>query len=302
MRLFGSDRILGIASRLGEDVPIDAKILSNTIEGAQKRLEGNNFERRKNVLRYDDVMNQQRKLIYAQRKEVLDGANVKDKVINMITETINGAVDEYCSGEEISEWNFDGIKSHFSEYRLITSSDFVFKSDAEKENTTTENIKEMLISRAEEIYVKKELMFDEFYDKKDTMREIERVILLHVVDENWMEHIDVMSDLQGSIGLRAYAQRDPIIDYRMEGAEMFDAIIQNIKETTVRRLMNVIPNPEAMKRKQIAKGDIASVGGEASSMKKKPVVKTAGEKVGRNEPCPCGSGKKYKRCCGLNED
>ena len=300
MRLFGSDRILGIASRLGEDVPIDAKILSNTIESAQKRLEGNNFERRKNVLRYDDVMNQQRKIIYAQRKEVLDGADLKERIFGMIQEAVNGAADEYCSGEEASEWNFEGLREHFREYRLTAENDFVFSSPEERQKADAEEIKNTLIDRAKQIYAEKEAMFDDFFKKTDTMREIERVILLGAVDENWIEHIDAMSDLTTSIGLRAYAQRDPIIDYRMEGADMFEAVIQNIKETTVRRIMNVVPKVDAIKRRQIAMGDIASHGGD-SATKKKPVVKTKGEKVGRNESCPCGSGKKYKKCCGLNE-
>jgi preprotein translocase subunit SecA len=301
MRLFGSDRIAGIATRLGDDVPIDAKILSNTIESAQKRLEGNNFERRKNVLRYDDVMNQQRKIIYAQRKEVLDGADLKEKIFGMIQDAVNGAVDEYCSGEEASDWNFDGLRSHFREYRLTYENDFVFSSPEEKQKMAAEETKELLIGRAREIYAQKEAMFDEFFKKTETMREIERVILLGAVDENWMDHIEAMSDLSDSIRLRAYAQRDPIIDYRMEGADMFDAVIQNIKETTVRRIMNVVPKVDAIKRRQIATGDIASHGGD-SPAKKKPVVKAKGEKVGRNESCPCGSGKKYKRCCGLNAE
>ena len=134
------------------------------------------------------------------------------------------------------------------------------------------------------------------------MREIERVILLRAVDTNWMDHIDAMQDLQGSIGLRAYAQRDPIVDFRMESADMFDGIIQTIKETTVRHILNARPRPESIQRRQVAKGNIESVGGDASTMKKKPIVKSKSEKVGRNDPCPCGSGKKYKKCCGLNAE
>ena len=302
MRLFGSDRIMGIASRLGEETPIDAKILSNTIESAQKRLEGNNFERRKNVLKYDDVMNQQRKLIYTQRREVLDGADLKEKILAMIREIISGVVDEYCSGEDAAQWNFDGLREHFKSYLLTSDDDFIFKSEEEKEKMTEEKVKEMLISRAETKYEEKEKVFDEFFKKENTMREIERVILLRAVDTNWMEHIDAMQDLQNSIQLRAYAQRDPIVDFRMESADMFDGIIQTIKETTVRHILNARPRPEAIQRKQVAKGNIASVGGDASTMKKKPVVKSKSEKVGRNDPCPCGSGKKYKKCCGLNAE
>ena len=289
MRLFGSGRVMGIASRLGEDTPIDLKMLSNTIEGAQKRLEGNNFERRKHVLRYDDVMNQQRKIVYGQRKDVLDGADLKEKILGMIQEIIDSSVEEFCSSEEPSDWNFDGLREHFKGYLLTSDSDTFT-------NLTLNDIKETLMERANKIYAEKEKLFGE------NMREVERVILLRNVDENWMEQIDAMHDLQGSIGLRAYAQRDPIVDYRMEGADMFDAMIQNIKETTARRIMTVVPMKEPIKREQVAKGNIESVGGDASSMKKKPVVKSRSEKIGRNDPCPCGSGKKYKKCCGLNAE
>ena len=289
MRLFGSDRIMGIASRLGEETPIDAKMLSNTIESAQKRLEGNNFERRKNVLRYDDVMNQQRKIIYSQRRDVLDGVDLKEKIHGMISDIIESAVDEFCSAEEASEWNFDGMREHFKEYLLSGDGD-------EFSNMSVNEIKELFSERADKIYASKEQMFGA------NIREVERALLLRTVDENWMEQIDAMHDLTNSIGLRAYAQRDPIVDYRMEGAEMFDAMIQNIKETTVRRIMSVVLKQDPIKRVQVAKGDIASVGGDASSMKKKPVVKNKTEKIGRNDPCPCGSGKKYKKCCGLNAE
>ena len=293
MRLFGSDRVMGIASRLGEDTPIDAKILSNTIESAQKRLEGNNFERRKNVLRYDDVMNQQRKIIYAQRRDVLDGVDLKNKISGMIQEIVEGAVGEYCSGEESSVWNFDGLRERFKEYRLTSDDDFIFVSAEEREQMYEERIKEILTGRAEEIYNEKEKLFGE------NMREVERVILLRNVDSNWIEQIDAMHDLSDSIGLRAYAQRDPIVDYRMEGADMFDAMIQNIKEATVRGIMNVVPRQEAIRRVQVGKVNLATVGG-GGPVKRKPVVKK--EKVGRNDPCPCGSGKKYKKCCGINSE
>jgi len=300
LRLFGSDRIAGFASRLGEDTPIDAKILSNTIENAQKRLEGNNFERRKNVLRYDDVMNQQRKIIYAQRREVLDGALLKDKILEMARDIINESVDEFCSGESPFEWNFEGLRQHFKEYWLTGDDDFDFKTEQDRSAQDAERIKDMIIARAEELYEHKEKLFKEAFSKEDAIREVERAILLRNVDINWMEHIDAMSDLTNSIGLRAYAQRDPIIDYRMEGADMFDGIIRNIKETTVRQIMNVVPrvnNP--IRRVQIANPSVASVGGDASAMKRKPIVKK--EKIGRNDICPCGSGKKYKKCCGMND-
>jgi preprotein translocase subunit SecA len=289
MRLFGSDRIMGIASKIGEDTPIDVKLLSNTIENAQKRLEGNNFERRKHVLRYDDVMNQQRKIVYAQRRDVLDGADLKNKIFGMIEEIIDGAVSEFCSAEEVSDWNLDGLREHFKGY-LLTDDNTSF------ENMTSDDMKEMLLERANKIYEEKEKLFGE------NMREVERVILLRNVDTNWMEQIDAMHDLTGSIGLRAYAQRDPIVDYRMEGADMFDAMIQNIKEMTARRILNVVPMKEPIRREQVARGNIAMVGGDASSMKRKPIIKSKAEKIGRNDPCPCNSGKKYKKCCGLNAE
>ena len=299
LRLFGSDRIAGFAARLGEDTPIDAKILSNTIENAQKRLEGNNFERRKNVLRYDDVMNQQRKIIYAQRREVLDGVSLKDKILGMAQDIINDAVDEFCSGESPLEWNFDGLREHFREYGLTADDDFKLETEQEKENADAEKIKETLTERANGIYEQKEKLFKETFNSEDAFREVERAVLLRSVDVNWMEHIDAMSDLVGSIGLRAYAQRDPIVDYRMEGADMFDGIIQNIKEITVRQIMNVIPRPNnPVKRVQAGGSGVAMMGG-AEGVKKKPVIKK--EKIGRNDTCTCGSGKKYKKCCGMNE-
>jgi preprotein translocase subunit SecA len=303
LRLFGGERISGIASRLriGEDTPIDAKMLSNTIENAQKRLEGNNFERRKNVLRYDDVMNQQRKIIYAQRREVLDGAVLKDKILAMARDIIDDTVDEFCSGESPFEWNFDGLREHFKAYALTNDDDFKFATEQETEDADVEKIKELLTERAHEIYGQKEKLFQEAFDSEEAFREVERAILLRNVDINWMEHIDAMSDLIGSIGLRGYAGRDPIIDYRMEGADMFDGIIQNIKETTVRRIMNVIPRISSpIVRIQVANPSIASMGGGLLAAKKKPVVKK--EKIGRNDICPCGSGKKYKKCCGMNEN
>ena len=289
MRLFGSDRIMGIASRLGEDTPIDAKLLSNTIESAQKRLEGKHFESRKNVLRYDDVMNQQRKIVYAQRREVLDDADLKDRIFGMIEEIIDSSVDEFCSAEEVSDWNYDGLREHFKNYLLASDGDNF-------ENMTIDDIKRLLLDKAGKIYKEKETLFG------DNIREVERAVLLRNVDENWMEHIDAMYDLTNSIGLRAYAQRDPIVDYRMESADMFDAMIQNIKETTARTILSVIPKKEPIVRRQVARGGVAAIGGDASSMKKKPVVKSKSEKVGRNETCPCGSGKKYTKCCYLNNN
>ncbi|GHU34813.1 protein translocase subunit SecA [Clostridia bacterium] len=295
MRLFGSDRMMALAERLGEDTPIDAKLLSNSIEGAQKRLEGNHFERRKNVLRYDDVMNQQRKLIYAQRQEVLNGNDIHGKILGMITEVIDASVGEYCAGEETSEWNLEGLRDRFKEYQLTNDKDFIYEDEAALANVTEESIRDLLNERAKAVYATKEQLFG------DKLPEVERVVLLRNVDTNWMEHIDQMTDLQNSIGLRAYAQRDPIIDFRVESADMFEAVITTIRDNTVRHIMNVIPRPsgEELKRRQIARQQVESVGGGEKPVRRPMVIKR--EKPGRNDPCPCGSGKKYKKCCGVSD-
>ena len=295
LRLFGSDRIMTMASKWGEDQPIDAQILSSTIENAQKRLEGTNFERRKNLLSYDDVMNQQRKIIYAQRREVLDGGSLKEKIYGMINETIDSTVETYCSGETPLDWNFESLKLQFADYLLTNENDFIYESDEQKEKETAENIKAMLVERADKIYQSREEVLGE-----ENMREFERLILLRTVDSNWIEHIDAMSDLTGSIGLHAYAQRDPIVEFRMQGADMFEEIISNIKETTVKRILTtIIKKEQPIRRAQVARPNFESVGGGAPA-RRAPVVKKV--KVGRNDPCPCGSGLKYKKCCGANSD
>ena len=295
LRLFGSDRIMTMAAKWGEDQPIDAQILSSTIENAQKRLEGNNFERRKNVLRYDDVMNQQRKIIYAQRKEVLDGGSLKEKIYGMINETIDSTVETYCSGETPLDWNFESLKLHFADYLLTNENDFIYESDEQKGKETAENIKELLVERADKIYQSREAVLGE-----ENMREFERLILLRTVDSNWIEHIDAMSDLTGSIGLHAYAQRDPIVEFRMQGADMFEEVIANIKETTVKHILTtIIKKEQPIRREQVARPNFESVGG-GTPVKRAPVVRKV--KVGRNDPCPCGSGLKYKKCCGANSD
>ncbi len=294
MRLFGSERIIGMVDRLGleETQPISAGILSHSIEDAQKRLEGNNFARRKHVLSYDDVMNQQRTIIYAQRREVLDGADVKDKILAMIEEVIESKVDEYVNPENPSEWNFDALRAYF--LGTLTGNDDFRYSDSDLENVVPSDIEQLLIDRAEKLYTEKEAMFG------SDMREIERVVLLQNVDRKWMEHLDAMDDLKGSIGLNAYAQRNPISEYRIESADMFDMMNSEIKEDTVRMILSVQPRRE-IKRVEVAKVKNEGFVGSGEPVKKKPVVHKKNEKVGRNDPCPCGSGKKYKKCCGRNE-
>ena len=295
MRLFGSDRILGMVDRLGleEDQPIDVKIISNSIESAQKRLEAQNFSRRKNVLTYDDVMNQQRTTIYKQRGDVLDGRDLKDTIRSMISGIISNTVDSCLQGETPSEWNFDELRNYFFG-TLCDKNDFRY-TEEELNNITPEDIKTALEEKADKVYEEKEKLFG-----KEQMREVERVILLRNVDRRWMDHIDFMDDLKGSVGLHAYAQRDPLREYQIQGGEMFDDMIYSIREDTARAILSVMPRPQEIKREAVAKVTGAGFAGSGEKTAKKPIKKDV--KVGRNDPCPCGSGKKYKKCCGLNEN
>lgn len=287
MRLFGSDRIRGMVDRLGlpDDQPIDARILSNSIENAQKRLEGENFNLRKNVLEYDDVMNQQRNIIYGERRRVLDGEDISGTVKKMIETSVSEGISASIDPESGAVSKEELRKNLFW---LLSENDF---ADAE---ITVDGVRDVLLPRAEEIYEKQQEIFGE------NMRELERVALLRSVDTHWMAHLDAMDDLRGGVGLAAYAQRNPLNEYRIAAGEMFENMIADIRTDTVRMILFSRP-AEQIKRAEIAKqkaASVASVGGEA--VKKRPVVKKAAEKIGRNDPCPCGSGKKYKKCCGAN--
>ncbi len=299
MRIFGSDRMLAIADKLNvpEDQPIDAKILSNSIESAQKRLESMNFERRKNVLAYDDVMNRQRTVIYNQRREVLDGVDLHEKILKMMRETALEAANRYFSGETPSEYNFEGLKQYFA--GLIYGPEDLEFTDEEKKTLKKEELIDDLLGRVEKLYASKEELFS-----PEQLREIERAVLLRQVDTKWMDHLDMMDDLRGGIGLNAYAQRNPIVEYQIAGGEMFDEMVASIREDTVRMLLSVTPRVE-VKRESVAKVTGQSGGGipanAAPKPKKVPTVLKNGKKVGRNDPCPCGSGKKYKQCCGRNQ-
>jgi len=307
MRLFGSERIIGLVERLGleEDQPIDAKILSNAIEGAQKRLESSNFKRRETVLSYDDVMNQQRSKIYEQRRMVLDGKDIKDIVRGMINETVDANIDNFTASDNPAEWNLDGMRTYF--FGMLCSEDDFRYTDEELAKLDREDIRNELHSRVDKLYAEKEEAFG------DKMREIERVFLLRAVDQNWMNHIDAMDDLRGSIGLQAYAQRSPVNEYRFVGSNMYDEMLAQISEDTMRMVLSVAPKKDQeIKREAVAKitsegfGDgtkAAPVRSGASVQN--GVVGGAGsvaKKVGRNDPCPCGSGKKYKKCCGAGTD
>ena len=297
MRLFGSERVMGAVSRLGleEDQPISAGILSSAIESAQKNHEGNNFARRKHVLSYDDIMNQQRTIIYSQRRDVLDGMDMRDKIADMIDEVITSRVNLYLDPQRPEDWSFDELRSCFS--GILCRPDEFKYSKAEEENISTDDIIDLLTERAHNIMKKKEELFG-----SEIMREAERVFLLRNVDMKWMDHLDAMDDLKGGIGLNAYAQRNPISEYRIQSADMFDQMTTEIREDTVRALLSFVPKQhQEIKRVEVAKITNAGFGGTSEAAKKKPVVKKAAEKVGRNDPCPCGSGKKYKKCCGANE-
>ena len=302
MRLFGSERILGVVDRLGleEDMPINAGILSNSIESAQKRIEDNNFKRRRDVITYDDVMNQQRAIIYKQRGEVLNGENVSDTVLSMIRSTVEETVERFTAGDSSMDWDLIGLKNYY--LGLITEPDDFDYSDDERKKLKKNEIAAMLTERAVEKYHEKEDMFG-----AETFREVERSVLLRNVDKRWMDHIDSMDNLKNEIGLQAYAQRNPVNEYRIAGAEMFDEMIAEIREGTVRMILSVLPREKAVERVQVARAIAEGFAGaqrrqRVTSVPQKPkgITVSGKEKIGRNEPCPCGSGKKYKNCCGAN--
>ncbi|MCX7708601.1 MAG: preprotein translocase subunit SecA [Clostridia bacterium] len=291
MRLFGSDRITGLVNALGleDDQPIEHRMLSNAIENAQKRVEGKNFDIRKHVLQYDDVMNKQREVIYAQRRKVLNGESLKDNFEKMLEGVADSIVKLYCSESPHPDfWDWDGIKSYAESTILLPDTLNISKEDMER--MEREDLKEKLLEMAMARYQAKENEFG-----SELMRELERVVLLKVVDQKWMDHIDAMDQLRYGIGLRAYGQRDPVIEYKFEGFEMFEEMIKNIQEDSVKIILNShIEREEELHREKVAEPISASHGEET----KKPVVRN--DKVGRNDSCPCGSGKKYKKCCGAN--
>ena len=296
MRLFGSERVMGMMEKLGvdEDTPIDAKILSNAIENAQKQVESRNFQTRKTVLEYDDVMNTQRKVIYEQRRKVLDGENLKEAVQNMLTGVITNEVNAHM-GEQ-KHMDAENWREVCAQYRglFLTPDEFKF-TDEELLKYDAQGLIDLLQERATDVYTRKEKELGE-----PLMRELERVMMLRVVDEYWMDNIDAMQELRQGIGLRAYGQNDPVVEYKREGYEMFERMIAAIQEETLRRIFLArIQVGGQVKRERVAKVTGESAGNDGT-VKKQPVKK--GQKVGRNDPCPCGSGKKYKKCCGRFEE
>ncbi len=294
MRLFGGERVQALMNSLGleEDQPIETKMLTNAIESAQRKVEGRNFGIRKNVLQYDDVMNKQREIIYAQRDKVLNGEDLKQYVLTMLEEGIKDVVSTYLAADsDPTDWNLKGLKDHYLGW--ITGEDDLDYTPEELAGLTPDDIAAQLIEKAKNIYFEKEEKYG-----SPIMRELERVVLLRVVDTKWMDHIDAMDELKKGIYLRSYAQKDPVVEYKIEGFDMFDAMVESIKEDTVKMLLTVqIKTQEEPKREAVMK-PATNQSGDGSAAKE-PVRK---KKVGRNDPCPCGSGKKYKKCCGRFEN
>ncbi len=289
LRLFGSDRIMAITQRLGldEDTPIRASILSGSIEGAQHKIESVNFSRRKNVLSYDDVMNHQRNVIYGQRRDVLFTEDMSQRIETMIRETVGEFFDENFPSDDTNEWNAEGFCAQFD--GLLGSA-----KDIVSQSRDLGAMRQDAIDRAVALYHSKDALFARLEGMpKDAMREVEKVILLQNIDRNWMEHLDAMDDLKEHVGLNAYAQRDPMAMFRIQGGDLFDQLIGDIRAQTVRQVLCVVPRARATERVQVAKP--LSTGAGAGTVRKP----AASQKVGRNDPCPCGSGKKYKKCCGM---
>lgn len=338
MRLFGGERMEAIMTRLNtpDDMPIENKMLSNIIESSQQKVESRNFAIRKNVLQYDDVMNKQREIIYNQRDQVLNGDNIREDIIKMINQNIEETVNLYCADNVSHDnWNFTSLREYFMGWLINDASELEYTEDDIEEMENREIIDD-LQKKAKELYEENEKLLPE-----ETMREMERVYLLKSVDTYWMQHIDDMENLKQGIRLRAYGQRDPVVEYRFEGFDMFDemiaairentsklclsapkkiaqlqkqqaemarlvrerqqqqAEIQQIKENAQAQNNNPAPAPVLIKREQVAQPTATSADG--TDTRNKTVRKTAKQKVGRNDPCPCGSGKKYKKCCGADD-
>lgn len=292
MRLFGGERMKAMMSRLAvdEDMPIESKMISNTVESSQKKVEGRNFAIRKQTLQYDDVMNRQRELIYKQRDMVLDGIDLTDKIVDMLDSSIDANVPVYCAKDaHKKDWNLNGLKEKYRGWLLADE-------DCDKlDDMSVEEITDFLKETGEKkLQERREMFGDEIY------QDLSRKILLHNVDSLWMDHIDAMDNLKEGIHLRSYAQQDPVVAFRMESYDMFDEMTETIRENTVKMMFTtVVRRREDVERQAVAKITATSSGGGDESVKKEPVRKT--KKVGPNDPCPCGSGKKYKKCCGSPE-
>ena len=290
MRLFGGDRMKAVLARLNvdEDMPIESRMISNTVESSQKKVEGRNFAIRKQTLQYDDVMNRQRELIYKQRDMVLDGMDLSDKIIDMLDSSIDANVPVYCAKDaNKADWNLSGLKEKYRGWLL--NDEEIAKLDDMSFDEIVELLKETGRKKLNE---RRELFGEEIY------KDLSRKILLHNVDSLWMDHIDAMEDLKEGIHLRSYAQQDPVVAFRMESYDMFDEMTAAIRENTVQMMFTtVVRRREDVERKAVAK--VTATSGSDDSVKQEPIRK--GKKIGPNDPCPCGSGKKYKKCCGSPE-
>ena len=296
MRLFGGDRVSSLMNtlKIDEDTPIENRMITNTLESAQKKLEGRNFEIRKNVLKYDDVMNQQREIIYGQRRKVLDGEDISTEMHKMLRENIDSSCAQFLSGDVKDEWDFGALRRHYQGW-LTTDADFHY-TVADFDNLSQQGIADMLYDRGMQILQAKEVRYG-----APVMRELERICLLKCVDRQWMDHIDNMDQLRQGIALRGYGQKDPVVEYRIEGFDMFDQMVDSIRESSVKMLLTIELRAagSAPKREQVAKptgeGFVPGNGapGVKGSPKGQPVRVV---KIGRNDPCPCGSGLKFKKC------
>ena len=295
MKIFGGDMITKVYNTLGadENMPIQSKMISNAVESAQKKVESRNFTIRKNVLKYDDVMNAQREIIYKQRREVLDGKDIHNSIVNMIEFVAGNIPSMYIEGES-NELNAESLNNEIINLFGVDMLDFIKEHKAKPEEISSKL---------------KDLAFEKYKQKEEEisseqMRELERVVMLKVVDEKWMNHIDSMDELKNGIGLRAYGQKDPVVQYRLEGFDMFDEMINNIKLDVTKILMNIraagdTKRQETVKITGAALEAIHSVdGGSKIGTDIDKTVRNEGPKIGRNDLCPCGSGKKYKNCCG----
>ncbi len=289
LRLFGGERMTRIMDSLNfdEDIPIEVKLLSNTVENAQKKLESQNYAIRKHVLQYDDVMNKQREIIYKQRDQVLEEEDLREKILGMLDETVSGSVAMYCpSGADKNDWNIAGLKEKFLGW--------ILKPEDDLRGMSADELTDFITKRGHEVY--------EAREKENTpeiTRDLERMILLRNVDINWMDHIDAMEELKRGIGLTAYSQKDPVVMFKFESFDIFDEMTATIREDTVKQLFTVkVTKTQEIKREQVAK--VTGTNSGDGTDVKRPVRK--GAKVGPNDPCPCGSGKKYKKCCMLKKD
>ena len=297
MRLFGGDRVSSLMDtlKLDEDTPIENRMITSTLESAQKKLEGRNFEIRKNVLKYDDVMNQQREIIYGQRRKVLDGEDISTEMHNMLRENIDSSCKQFLAGDVKDEWDFGALRRHYQGW-LTTDADFHY-TVADYDSLSVQGIADLLYDRGMDILNDKEQRYG-----PQLMRELERICLLKCVDRQWMDHIDNMDQLRQGIALRGYGQKDPVVEYRIEGFDMFDQMVDSIRESSIKMLLTIEvrgAGTAAPKREQVAKptgeGFVPGNGapGAKGAPKGQPIRVI---KIGRNDPCPCGSGLKWKKC------